>query len=229
APGTVPSRHAGSPGKSWLRAFLAPRLAWGFAAVTVSLIVVGGYLLRQNHSLRVELTQEQTQRNELEGAERSLRNELAERGSLDADAARELARTRDQVEHLEREAARHPQNPSRTSGKVAVFVLAAPTRGLDLPPTIDIPAGTDFVVLDLELEAENLQNFRAAIKDLETGEIIWQSGRLRVATRDRKKILALRLRANLLEARSYTIDLSGIGPGGDRAIAGTYLLRVRDQ
>jgi hypothetical protein len=215
-----------SPRKSWARGLLGPRLEWGFAAVAVFLIVIGGYLLRENHRLSVRVDQEQAARASLEETERSLERELAQQGGLDANAARELARMREQIEQMEREAASHTENPTAPAGKVAVFTLAAPVRGPGQPPAIDIPAGTNYVVLNLELEAEELKGYQALIKDSATGQVIWQSGKLKPATRKGKKVVALRLPAPKLKPQNYAIDLSALGADGSREIVGTYVLRV---
>ncbi|HEY6329061.1 MAG TPA: hypothetical protein VI756_06975 [Blastocatellia bacterium] len=215
-----------SPRRSWLRALLAPRLDWGFAALAVLLIVIGGYVLRENHRLAVRLEQDQAQRAGLEETERKLERQLAEQTTLDADAARSLARMREQIEQLESEAASHPESPTVPAGKMAAFTLMAPIRGLGQPPAIDIPAGTDFVVLNLELDAADLRTYQAVIKDSATRQVIWHSGKVKPVTKDAKKIVALRLAARKLRPRNYAIDLSGLGPDGDWEIVGTYPLRV---
>ncbi|HYL98226.1 MAG TPA: hypothetical protein VEZ90_04670, partial [Blastocatellia bacterium] len=117
-----------SPGKSWLRSLLLRRLEWGFAALALFLVVIGGYLLRENRRLTVRIEREQAERAGLEATERSLERELAHQKSLDADAASELAGVREQLQQLEREAASDAESPSVPAGKVAVFSLAAPLR-----------------------------------------------------------------------------------------------------
>jgi hypothetical protein len=214
------------PANSWLRALLAPRLEWGFAALVVLLTVIGGYLLRENRHLSVRIEQEQARRAGLEEAERSLERRLADQSALDADAARDLAQMREQIDQLKREAASHPESPGVLAGKVATFMLMAPLRGLGQPPTIDIPAGTDFVVLDLQLDAADLKGYQALIKDSATGQVIWRSGRLRRVTIDGKKIVALRLPALRLKPQNYAIDLQALGPDGDWETIGTYPMRV---
>jgi hypothetical protein len=215
-----------SPGTPWWRALLAPRLEWGFAALAVFFIVIGGYLVKENHRLSIRIEQEQAARARLEETARSVERELAQHNSLDADAARELGQMREQIQMMEHEAALHAESPSPLAGKVAVFTLTAPLRNLGRPPAITIPPGTDFVVLDLEREAEDLEGYQALIKDPATGEVIWQSGKLKPATKNGKKLVALRLPARKLKPQNYAIDLSGLFPDGSREIVGTYPLRV---
>lgn len=222
----APSREA-STHSAWWRFFTIPRLSlqWGMAVATLLLLVGGGYLLLENSRLRNQMNAVQAERESLQKRERELQTELANQRQADAETASELERVRERLAELERQPLNKPNDVKPEppdQPKVATFTLAPQLRGAGQIAKVTVPAGTGVVALQLELEANDFSIYQAALKNPATGQIIWRSGKLKITGRT----IPVRLRASLLQAQNYTLELSGISANNSSDVVGSYTFKV---
>jgi hypothetical protein len=212
---------------SRLRFFVVPHLAlqWGFAAVALLLLFVGGYLTVENLRLRNQMAQAHAERGALEQRERELQQQLAEQRSSDAETEKELARVRDRLAQLEQVAPDEQRgNANQRDLKIIAFNLAPQTRGIGQIPTLAVPAETDYVALTLELEPNDFSAYQVTLKEPATGQIVWRSGKVKATGKDKR--VHVKLPATLLKQQNYAVALSGISASGGAEIVGSYSLRV---
>ncbi len=205
----------------WSSFFAVPRLSlqWGFAAVALVLLATGGYLMFENMRLSNQISQTQAERAALEQRELELRRRLAQQHSSDNETMKELARVRDRLAQVEQLAASQQREV-----KLIAFNLSPQTRGIGKIPLLAVPAGTDYVALSLELEANDFSAYQVALKNPATGKILWLSGKLKAV--DTNRSVQFGLPANLLHSQNYVLELSGISPSGGAEIVSSYPFRV---
>src|SRR5205085_8993617 len=124
---------------------------------------------------------------------------------------------RQELERLRQSLARR-----QGSTPVVAFVLVPPTRGAGEIPTLSIPRGTGAVLLPINLESDDVPVYRIALRDPATGQIIWRSGDLQPTTRGGAKALSITLDAALLQARTYTLEVTGVRARGTADPVGNY-------
>jgi hypothetical protein len=227
ASSVAPSSSGSRRQRRWLNFFAAPRpiLQWGFAAAALLMLLAGGYLLFENQHLRNQMTQAQLDRAALEQRESELQRQLDDKRSADAETEKELERVRERLAEFEQRATneqRAANELAQPASKVVAFTLAPPMRGGGQTPTVAVPVGTDVVALTLQLESDEFPAYRAALKDSVTDQIIWRSERLKSQSKGGIKILAIRLRADLLKPQHYTLEVSGVRTTGAAEIIGGY-------
>jgi hypothetical protein len=196
---------------------------WGLAAAVLLILATAGYLLVDNLQLRREMADSRMARATLEERERQLQQQLNEQQTATAETARQLARVREALTALE---ARAEADQRRGGGAVLAFNLRPATRGAGDIATIGVPPGTEAIMLRLQLEADDFPRYRVALKEARTDRIIWSSAALQAASSGDGKSLSIRLRASVLDAQTYTLELTGIAPGGASELVGSYLFRV---
>ncbi len=228
------AKTSSSQDSLWHRFFLVPRasLQWGFAIVALMMLFAGGYFMLENARLRNQMAQTQAERAVLQAREHELQKQLADEQSADAEIAKELARVREKLAQLEQQLAGTPPVeekvvPEERDLKVVSAVLAPQMRSGNQIPSIPVPADTDYVALKLELESNDFPAYQVALKNLANRQIIWRSGKIKITRAS--LTLPLRLRASLLKAQNYTLDLSGISNTGASEIIGSYTFKVTAQ
>jgi hypothetical protein len=214
--GTV-MRKAARPGF-----FAMPHLAlqWGFAVAALVFLVAGAYLVYENLRLRREMTQTKTERTTLEQREQELHRQLAAQRLADTDTEQQLAQVRERLAQLEQQ--QQPNVRPRDQNVIA-FNLAPPTRGGGQVATLTLPEQVDSVALTLESEATGFASYRVALKNTATGQIVWQSGRVKS---DAKGRLRVNVPGNLLKPQNYVLELSGLAGNGAAERVGIYPVRV---
>ena len=200
--------------------FVVPRLAleWSFTVAALLLLVAGGYLTFENLRIRDQMAQTQAERAALEYRERELEGKLAEQRKSNAENEEELGRMRDRLAPLEKFAA--DQQRAREL-KVIAFDLAPQTGQI---PELAMPAGTDYVSFNLELEANTFPAYRVTVKNPATGKVVWRTGRIKAG--ENSKTVHVRLRASLLNQQNYVLEASGISADGADEDLSSYPFRV---
>jgi flagellar biosynthesis GTPase FlhF len=234
--------------------FAIPRLSlqWGFALTTLALMFFGGWMIWENSRLRSEISQTQSNRDELlkresELAEREkqLQNEIATQQTVNAETEKELAKIRDEREKLAQELKKsqeqkrmvepsEPQSeraevqktpvPPNRQISIASFILSPSLRGNNQLPTLSIPPKTDLVAMQLQLESDDYKTYRTVLQN-QSGQTLWQSGKLRAAG-GAEKVLNLRFPAKLLKSGIYLLEVSGVSPAGKSEIIGNYSFKI---
>jgi hypothetical protein len=180
------------------------------------------------------VTQTQTSRDELLHREQELQNQIKGQQSASSATEQELARLRDEQNRLEQELAkqREQQNiseqhqPLLGGPGVASFILAPQLRGPGQIQTISVPAKTDSVAMQLELEPNAYSLFSVSLLDQSGNKTLWRSSKLKAKVAANSKSLTLGFRAALLEPQTYVLRVSGISAKGVTEIVGDYPFRV---
>ncbi len=222
-----------SPWRVLRNFFLVPRAAlqWGFAALALLLLVGSGALALKTWQMREQVTQAQSEHAALQQREQALQAQLTQQQAANADTEQELARVREQLARLEQqrklEAQRArlqlptlPREPN-----LAYFDLAPQTRGLAQPPDISLPRNADYVVWQLELEAENASGYRVELWD-QARRSVWKSGRLKARSRGERKVLDVKLPARQLPPQRYILKVTSISADGTAEGTYDYLFRI---
>lgn len=232
---------------STLGVFTIPRLAlqWGTAFAALALLIAGSWLVSENKRLRQQMSQTEARRDALSKREQELQKELEGQRTISAQTEQELARVREERERLGQELRRQEaqaqqrfaeqrrappgEGPSPGEVSIASFVLVPQTRGIGQIAAVPIPARTDYVAMQLELEAGDYPIYRVALRDQATNRIVWRSGNLKARTTGESKTLAVSLRARLLQPQVYVLEVSGVPRSGAAEIVGGYPFTVIKQ
>lgn len=116
--------------------------------------------------------------------------------------------------------------PSPSSPATVSFLLLPPTRGAGSIETIPIPAGTQQVVLRLQLESDDFPAYQGALRDLMNNEIVWRSESLKAAREDRTKTVSVSIPVVMLKQQNYSVELSGLPGGAPAELIGSYAFRM---
>jgi anti-sigma factor RsiW len=215
------------------RFFLTPGLAirWGMAAAVLLVILMGGWLMRENLRLQNDIHKAQVERDELQRREQELQTQLREQNSSNAQTEEELASLRQQLARLEQQLTQQQgaklQPPvSATEPNIFAFTLSPQTRSIGQIITLSIPVDADYVTLQLELEPANFTSYRAELKSQPDGAVSWKSANLRARTRGDGKALIVTLRPTMLKSQRYIIEVQGFSSPGASQIIGSYVFRV---
>jgi hypothetical protein len=207
---------------------------WGFVAVALVLMIGAGWLVFDNVRLRHQVTQTQASRDELLDRERELQNQITGQQSASSATEQERARLRDEQKRLEQELAkkREQQNigeqhqPSSGGLSVASFILAPQLRGAGQIQTISVPAKTDSVAMQLELEPNAYSLFSVSLLDQSGNQTLWRSSKLKAKVAGDSKTISVSFRAARLKPQTYVLRVSGISAKGAAEIVGDYPFRV---
>ncbi len=231
-----PTRRTASGWFSALNVFAVghPALQSAFVAVALVLMIAAGWLVFDNVRLRHQVTQTQTSRDELLHREQELQNQIKGQQSASSTTEQELARLRDEQNRLEQELAkqREQQNiseqhqPLLGGPGVASFILAPQLRGPGQIQTISVPAKTNSVAMQLELEPNAYSLFSVSLLDQSGNKTLWRSSKLKAKVAANSKSLTLGFRAAILKPQTYVLRVSGISAEGVTEIVGDYPFRV---
>ena len=194
---------------------------WAIAAAVSLMILAGGYLIVQNARLRYEVAQARSEQHALQQREQDLQGRLARQSTSGDETATELARVQERLKQLEQQLS--GESPARTDVQLIAFNLSPQGRGPGKVPSLQIPKGTDLVVLSLELEVNDFPAYQAALKDPQTGGISWRG---KASPDGQGNSLLVAVPAGVLKSQIYLLELSGISASGAREAVGDYPFRV---
>jgi hypothetical protein len=177
-------------------------LFWSVAAAAAALLLVTGYLVQENRRLQREFAQQR------------------ERPSAPEQRPQVLPKRLDDSVSATRPA-KPPPAP-----KILAFALLPQTRGAGSLATIMLPPGAGRVVFNLTLESDDFPEYRAALRDPASNQIIWRSARLKARPNGTSRGASVSLPGNLLRQQNYALELTGIPPGGEPEFVSTYAFRV---
>lgn len=220
-------------GRGWfsvLSSFTAPRLAWqwSLAAAALVLFVAGGLLVFQNVRLRQQMAQTQAGHDELLLREQELKKEIEAQRSTNSATEQELASLRAERELLEQELkkAQSGGTDQQRAGSIVSLILAPPVRGAGQISTVTVPAQTEFVAAQLELESADYSAYRVALIDPANNQTLWRSGKLTAKAKGESKTLNVSFPARLMKPRNYILQVSGVSAGGVPEIVSDYPFKV---
>ena len=183
---------------------------WGLAGAALLLLIASGYLLNTNLGLRQQVSRSDSERALLAQKEQQLQHQFAVGQAANAaNPGMEKNNPQPSIDHL----------------KVAAFVLMPPLRGSGPPPIVSWSAGTDLVVLKLELESSDFATYQVAIEDSATRQMAWQSAILKPFSEGDRRTVSFALPPNLLTPANYLVQLKGIRPNGTTELVSSYPFR----
>lgn len=190
----------------------ATRFAWfklpppwqvGLATATLVLSVAGIWLVAENQRLRRQADGERAALLQRE-------SELKTSQTAAANNQDELARLRERLAQLEARPATPVAPPVAPATQLFTFTLAAPIRGADSLPKLEIPQQASSVAVKLELESSAYPHYRVALRDPLTNRVVWQSGKLAAVRGQNGATVTARVPGRLFAAQRYAFELSGL-------------------
>jgi hypothetical protein len=115
---------------------------------------------------------------------------------------------------------------ARREPSIATFVLTPQTRDAGQIRTISIPANTDYVDMNLELEPNDDSFYRVELLDSSAKQSLWRSDRLTSRTTNNIPVATVRFSARLLKPRTYLFRVTGIPANGVPEVVGDYPFTV---
>ncbi|HLW55125.1 MAG TPA: hypothetical protein VKW06_20010 [Candidatus Angelobacter sp.] len=210
APAPTPaSFQASSPKRSswgW-----GPRLA--FAGFALALLVVAGYLWRENNGLRRELKDAQAGQGSVLQHQQQLEAENAQQRSANDDLRKQLEEARQ-------------AKPNVDQLKTVAMVLPPPTRGAARIPVLTLGSGADLAILTLGLDTDDFRAYHAALKDPATNAVVWHSATLQSSPMGERKAVSLSFPASLLKSQNYVLELTGQSAKGRAELVASYPFRA---
>ncbi len=226
--------------------FTFPRLSlqWGFAVAAILFLIFGGFVFWENARLRDELSQTKTTGDEIEKREaelalreKQLNDEISNQRIQNSENESELTRIREERAKLAEElkTKQEPRNEQRAAAQkqtpkpqkrqpsVFSFVLAPTLRGNNQLPTLKIPPKTDSVAVRLELESNDYELYRVALRNPSNGQTLWQSGKIK--SNAAKNSLNITFPAKLLKSQVYSLEITGLLTDGTTEIISDYSFR----
>jgi predicted ribosome quality control (RQC) complex YloA/Tae2 family protein len=230
-------------------------LQWSLALAALALMILGGWLWSENSRLRFQMNDAQARRDailqresQLEQREKELQNEIANQRTANSETEKELAEVRQEREKLEQELKKQleqrpleqprqneeqraqkqtpPSSSPNRSSIIASFILTPQLRGNNQLQNISIPAKTDSVAIQLELESNDYKSYRVVLQNQSNSQILWRSGKLNPKNKSGNKSLDIRFPAGLLKSQIYSLQVSGITADGTAEIISDYSFKV---
>jgi len=177
-------------------------LFWSVAAAAAVMLLVTGYLVQENRRLQREFAQQR------------------ERPSASEQRPPVLPKQPD-----DSASATTPPAPP-PAPKILAFVLSPQTRGTGSLAAIMLPPGAGRVVFTLILESDDFPEYRVALRDPASNQIIWRSAGLKARPNGANRSVSVSLPGDLFKPQNYALELTGILPGGVAEFVSTYAFRV---
>ena len=89
-----------------------------------------------------------------------------------------------------------------------------------------MPQGTSFVILLLELEADDFPAYRVGLKDSAKNQIVWHSANLAPVSSGANKTVSVSFPARLFQQQNYVMELTGVSAQGTAELITSYAFRV---
>ncbi len=107
------------------------------------------------------------------------------------------------------------------------FNLSPQNRGISKLPLLFIPAGTDSIAFNLELEVNDFPAYQAALIDPAMNQELWNSGKIKAA--NNSNWVHLKVLSSLLKNQNYVLELYGIPQGNQAEYVGGYSFTAKVQ
>jgi hypothetical protein len=216
----------GWPGFPTLQRLPHRILEWSLAGA-LSLIVLGGSWLTFRIQRLEQLLEQASQQAAVAGQPQDWQQHLAQLSDQKDQLASKLERQQKQSTALEQElAALKASTPQRSLSAMMAFALVpGQVRGVQGMQKVALPAGTDWVQLQLDLGTGEYKRYQAVLQRVEGGEI-WSQNTPKVKVGKDSEMVVLTLPAGLLPRGYYILRLSGMGAGGDFEDVARYSFSV---
>jgi hypothetical protein len=111
-----------------------------------------------------------------------------------------------------------PPSPVREAPLVTLLLTPGSTRDSDVAPPLELRAAPQFVRLELLLEENRYDSYRAELQDVE-GRRLWQEASLQPEAARTGRMIVMRVPARLLPPGDYIVLLHGIRKGTAQEIS----------
>jgi hypothetical protein len=122
--------------------------------------------------------------------------------------------------------AQPPQPTAPSNAAVLAFVLLPSTRGVDEPPLVAVPRGTEKADIRIVLESDDFRRYQLTLKDPASDRIIWRSASLTPSTWRGNRVVTARIATTSLKGQIYVFDLSGFPAAGEAELLSSYPFRL---
>jgi hypothetical protein len=139
---------------------------------------------------------------------------------LEDTIAQERTRAREQA------VAANPGSESIAARRLVSLVLFPAARDAQKIPTVSVAKTIDAVTLQLDPGGDEFSEYRAALQEASTEQVVWRSGALRAASVGGRSVLMMTVPANLLHRGEYAIKLTGVHTAGEPRALDSYPFRV---
>jgi hypothetical protein len=212
---------------------------WGIAFAVLALLIAGSWLIFENRRGRQSMSQTEAPRDMPVQREEEQQKELERHRAANLATEKERERALAEQERLQLEQQRladqqrasgqqQPSPPSRTG--VATFIVTTPLtaqmRGVGQLATISIPAKTDVVAMQLQLEPNDYSAYRISLLNQSGAQTLWRSGKLQARAAGDGQTLSITLRADLLKPQIYVLRVNGVSADGAVENLSDYSFRV---
>ncbi len=114
--------------------------------------------------------------------------------------------------------------PTIKAPATLAFLLLPPRRDAGQIPELAVPAGSDPVMIDLQLESDDFPAYDVALQNPAANQVIWRTASLKAGSRQGRKVISVSVPGKLLRSQRYVLAVSSSGP--DNEPIGNYPFRV---
>jgi cytoskeletal protein RodZ len=187
---------------------------WGLVSATFLILLAGAWLIFE----RVRGRQREEQR-----LAQSTAEQVRDRPPDEVERPQPLPESRGAEN--ENASAQSPPTPPRATSIVS-FILMPQMRGTGQLPTVSLPTGTDYVVMELQLEPNDYSRYQVVLMDQASRRVSWRSKKLKASGAGDGKVIAVRFGASLLKTQTvYLLRVTGVSNSGAPEIVGDYPFR----
>jgi hypothetical protein len=215
------------------KAIFWPRLIHSRAAIAViiiaalALITSAIILLTENARLRERIVEQQASLNR---SEEESRQRLGKEMERNKELARQLEQSQNEIFRTEQEMSRYKQENGRhreiaASGIASLIIAPGSVRDTGQSYRMDLANHIQRLRLELRLEGENYESYRAEVETVE-GKSIWKAANLRARQGAREKTIVTTLPARQLLEGDYLVTLSAAIAGGGYEEVATYFFTI---
>jgi hypothetical protein len=104
--------------------------------------------------------------------------------------------------------------------------LPPPLRAVAAMRAVVIPAGADHLRFELRLESDDFPEYRVALRNLATSQVLWRSDWGAASARADRASVFVVVPAALFGTERYSLDLAGRASGGRAEMIGSYTIRT---
>lgn len=208
---------------------LNPLAKIAVAAVMLSVLVGGAWLLLETLRLRTQLNQLQTEKQSRQGEQQSLEQQVEAERKRNAELTARLNQEKQQREQTD-ESLRQLSETRETSSPRAIIasltLLPGISRGAGDKPKLTLSDDVRVVRLQVGIDAdEEFKIFAVEVRSA-GGRQVWNRENLRVTSKGGARAIGLTMPAMVLKRGEYELRLMGVAEGSGREDLGFYYFDV---
>lgn len=215
------------PSSRWQIELRRPVMLWGLLAAVVLLSASTGWLAFKNYRLRYDTQESQTAYSVLQQREQQLKAQLEAHHSANGGVEKGHQKSPQlPASRADRAGDSAPDRESQAKSVIDSFLLLPQMRASSGLATISAPKGENLIRLRLQLESDDFPQYRVAIRNLMSDQVVWHSGNTKSTAEGRVRIVSALFPIDSLDSRNYIAELTGVQPGHRVEIVGSYPFRI---